>query len=143
MDDEYTVAYTGELTLVSSSFTMEMFEAAGIPRFAIHNYTNALHISIHNEYINGFNLEETLACICNIIYKRDPSAKVSGKIFWEGSADEDYGYVEVTDNHQEVFVGLRIYVPEDDYEPVVDLINRYLDSDMKELIAQGVKHEEV
>lgn len=141
---DYEVTYTGALLVESLLFEARDFnkiEFLGDTNFYAVQGDGKCSINVRTREPN-FDLEADLNDIRHGIYEKDPDAKVKGKIYWKGQADEDFGYIEVKDNSQETFVGVYLYVPEEDYEAVMKVIDNYMGSDMKEFIRQGVKDED-
>jgi len=144
----YLVKHQGAMLVISSKYSEIDWTGWLCERASIIKQVFGIHVRTPSEFqigidqqVSGMNLAIAIRVIVDHIYSIDSAASISGRFDYTGDDVEDSGYV-VIDNHKvDVFMRVAVYVHEDNYVPVMNIINTYLASDMKEFIAEGVRHE--
>jgi hypothetical protein len=84
------------------------------------------------------DIRNELITLIYYLRETDPTATIRGTLYWKGDSSEDRGYLKIDGTDISVYMCLDIYVHENDYETVVDLVNNYLENDLKEVVREAL-----
>ena len=142
----YLVRCNGSMLIISGKYTAIAWsewlsiQAPIIKQvFSIHVRTPSEFVIGINTQVSGLDLATAVEIIVKHIYEIDDVASIAGRFDWTGDDIEDSGYAEVVNRKVDIFLRVAVFVPEDHYATVMNLIQKYLASDMQEFIAEGVK----
>lgn len=142
----YLTKYYGSMLVISGKYTGIAWSDWLSTKAPIVKKVFSIHVRTPSEFQIGINTQESgldlataVELIVKHIYEIDSDASVVGRFDWTGDDIEDSGYAEVVNRKVDIFLRVAVFVPEDHYATVMNLIQKYLASDMQEFIAEGVK----
>lgn len=142
----YDIRYSGHLVIQSTLWVIDDVQKdfAHLGNIYVRSGQGSASINFGNVYIiQAATLPEEISNICAAIYKKDPHATVTGTIYWAGDDAEDAGYVAVANNIVSTYLKLSMFVPESEYNVVTQLVHKYLESELKEFISEGITNDTV